>query len=124
MIIKKILTTLIFLLMLSMPAQAIQVASIIYNVTSTSATIDFVLEVSDNSKIILEYGVDQTYGKTVELVVSEKKVNGLFMTVPLTINKLKPNTEYHYRVTIHDGSGNFNTLSLDATFNTGSQNIL
>lgn len=122
--IKKCFSILVLLFLLVLPVQAIQLMSIIYGVTATSATVDFVLEVSGSSKIILEYGVDETYGKTVELMLSDKKVKDLFMTVPVTINNLKPNTEYHYRIIIHDDYENLNVVSLDSTFNTEAQNIL
>jgi len=121
---KKCLSILILLFLLVIPVQAIQLMSIIYDVTPTTATIDFVLEVSNSSKIVLEYGTDETYGKRVDLMLSKKKVRELLMTVPVTINNLKPNTEYHYRVIIHDTSENLDMVSLDSTFTTEVQNSL
>ena len=81
------------------------------NVTSSSATITWRTDESADTQV--EYGTTASYGLTTAL-------NGSMATThSQTLNGLKPNTTYHFRVKSSDAAGNA-AASEDYTFTTGS----
>lgn len=118
---KKLLTILVFLLMLSIPAQPMELTTVIYNVTDTSATFEFMVALpikAVNPKLYLEYGLDKTYGKSVILELSKERTGGLSVTAPAIITGLSPGVIYHYHLLIVDKANKINIKSMDDWFET------
>ena len=78
------------------------------DITDTSATISWTTDESADSRV--DYGLDSTYGSAVS-------DGSLVTSHSIALTGLDPSTEYHYKVTSADGSGN-SASSADLTFTT------
>jgi hypothetical protein len=122
--IKRYIFILAFLLFITIPAQSMELTSVVYDVSDTKVTIQFMVVVpiiSNHPVLYLEYGVDQKYGQTVPIQLKQETLGGLSVTYPATIEDLTPGTKYHFHLVIKDKSARINIHSLDSDFTTATK---
>lgn len=101
-----------------------QLTTIIYDVTDTSATFEFMVGipiVSNHPMLYLEYGLDERYGNSIPIELKHETMGGLAVTFPATLTNLAPGTKYHYHLVIKDIKAKINIHSMDSDFITGTK---
>jgi hypothetical protein len=120
---RKWILILSFLLFMSIPVRSMELTSVVYNVTDSEATVQFMVVIpiiSNHPVLILEYGVDQKYGKEIPIELKQETMGGLSVTVPATIVDLSPGTKYHFHLVIKDRAAKINIHSMDSDFTTAT----